>query len=344
LAKGAKRDHLIVPLFIPNEGCPYQCIYCHQEKITSQSSNRINASAIIERIEKAIHSDQFEINPKNEVAFYGGTFTGLPEVRELELLEIVQPYIQRGLFGSIRVSTRPDAIDRKQIKLLRDNHVTTVELGAQSLDNRVLSLAHRGYRNLDIRGSVTHLKHHGFKVGLQLMPGLPGDSRDIFLRGIDEVIQLKPDMVRLYPTLVIKDTKLEKLYRQNLYHPLELSEAVEICEQACINLEEAGIPVIRIGLMTSETLNNQIVAGPWHESFGFLVRSKIYHGKIASQLPGNEEFTRIILKVNPADFSLLKGHRNDGLRLIEKKTNACVLKINQDDSLPPGKIMVEGRN
>jgi len=344
LSKGAKIDHLIVPIFIPNEGCPYQCIYCHQEKITSQSSTRINASVIIEQIEKAIHSDRFQVNMNNEVAFYGGTFTRLPEARELELLKTIQPYIQRGLFGSIRVSTRPDAIDEKQIRLLRDNHVTTVELGAQSMNDRVLSLAQRGYRNSDIRGSVQNLKQHGFKVGIQLMPGLPGDSRDIFLQGIDELLNLKPDMIRLYPTLVIKDTKLEKLYRQNLYHPLELSEAVEICEEACIKLEEAGIPVIRLGLMTSETLISQIVAGPWHEAFGFLVRSKIYQRQIASQLPAKEEFSSIILKVPPADFPLVKGHRNDGLRLIEKRTGARVLKISQDSSLPSGKILVEGRN
>lgn len=344
MAKGARRDHLIVPLFIPNEGCPYRCIYCHQEKITSQSSIKINTSMIIEQIEKAIHSNRFQVNKNNEIAFYGGTFTRLPEARELELLETVQPYIKRGFFRSIRVSTRPDAIDEKQIKLLQNNHVATVELGAQSMNDRVLELAHRGYRNDDIKRSVENLKQYGFKVGIQLMPGLPGDSRDIFLQGIDEVINLKPDMVRLYPTLVIKDTKLEKLYRQNLYHPLELSEAVEICEQACLKLEETHIPVIRLGLMTSETLINQIVAGPWHEAFGFLVRSKIYHRKIASQLPTKEEFSSMILKVPPADFPLLKGHRNDGLRSIETRTGARVLKISQDSSLPSGKILVEGRN
>ena len=344
MSKGATRDHLIVPIFIPNEGCPYQCIYCHQEKITSQSSTRIKASVINEQIEKAIHSKKFKFNKNNEVAFYGGTFTRLPEARELELLQTVQPYIQMGFFRSIRVSTRPDAIDDNQIKLLRNNHVDTVELGVQSLDDGVLSLVQRGYQSSHIRDSVQNLKLNGFKVGIQLMPGLPGDSQLIFLQGIDEVIKLKPDMVRLYPTLVIKDTKLEKLYRDNLFHPLTLSEAIEICAEACIKLEEAGIPVIRLGLMTTKTLINQIVAGPWHDAFGFLVRSKLYHGKIASQLPGKKEFSSMVLKVRPSDFSLVKGHRNDGLLSIEKKTGARVVKIMQDSSLAEGEIIVEGKN
>lgn len=344
MSEGAQRNHLIVPIFIPNEGCPYRCIYCHQEKITSQSPDRVDSSMIRDRIEMAIHSAGFRDHKDNEVAFYGGTFTRLPQERIIELLEPVQSYIKQGFFRSIRVSTRPDAVDEKKLMLLRDYRVTTVELGAQSLDDRVLSLTRRGYGKADIIGSIQTLKQQGFKIGIQLMPGLPGDSRDIFRQGIEEVIGLKPDMARLYPTLVIKETGLAELYEQKRYSPLELSEAVEICEEACLRLEGAGIPVIRLGLMTSGALSGQIMSGPWHEAFGFLVRSGIYHRKIASRLPRRKEFSTIILTVPPADFSLLQGHRNHGIELIEKRTGARVAKIRQDGSLPPGEIMVEGRN
>jgi len=298
---------------------------------------------IRERIEMAVRSPRFRADKNNQVAFYGGTFTRLPGARMLELLKAVQPYIQQGLFCSIRVSTRPDAIDEKKLALLRDYHVTVIELGAQSMDDGVLSLTRRGYRKADIIKSVRKLKELGFKAGIQLMPGLPGDSPDIFLQGIDEVISLKPDMARLYPTLVIRGTGLAELHEQGRYHPLELPEAVKICREACRKLEEAGIPVIRLGLMTSETLTGQIVAGPWHEAFGFLVRSGIYQGKIASRLPSRGEFSSIILKVPPADVPLLKGHRNYGLRLIEKMTGARVVKVSRDASLPPGEIVVKGR-
>jgi len=335
---------LIVPIFIPNQGCPHKCVFCEQERITSQHGNQVTKEFVTQQLEKAIHSSEFDPGRKPEIAFYGGTFTGLPFERMLELLKAAIPFIEQGFFLSTRISTRPDALDEQRLKAMRDNGVSTVELGAQSMDNRVLDLSKRGHSAEDTVKAVQFLKGYGFKVGLQLMPGLPGDSRESFYSTITKVISLHPDMVRLYPAVVIRGTALAHLYEAGTYRPLLLEEAVEICMESCFRLEEEGIPVIRIGLMSSPSLleKGQIVAGPWHTAFGFLVRSGIYQRNLESELPGPGEVTNIRILAPKRDIPLLRGYRNRGLKEIEAKTGAAVVSVQFDDSLPHGHIRVEG--
>jgi histone acetyltransferase (RNA polymerase elongator complex component) len=145
-----------------------------------------------------------------------------------ELLEAVAPYLKQGFFRSIRVSTRPDALQEKQLQLMRNFGVSSVELGSQSMDDEVLTLSQRGHTARDTVESVHLLRQHGFKVGIQLMPGLPGDSEEKFMKTVEEVIKLRPHMVRLYPTVVIRGTELAKWYKEKKYHPLRLEEAVKI--------------------------------------------------------------------------------------------------------------------
>ena len=340
--KGRRRP-LIVPIFIPYQGCPHRCIYCQQEKITDQAARRLNPSDITETLNKAIRSPKFEQAEAPEVAFYGGTFTSLPEKQMIRLLEAVEPYIKQGFFSSIRVSTRPDALDDSKLKLIRDLHVTTVELGAQSLDDDVLGLARRGHSAADTIASVRLLKENGFKVGIQLMPGLPGDTENTFLKTVEVVARLSPHMVRLYPTVVIRGTELEDLYRAGDYQPLSLIEAVNLCVKSCTQLEENGIPVIRMGLMSSPSLleKGEIVAGPWHEAFGFLVRSEIHHQKITPCLPEKNAIGMIRIRAPRREIPLVVGYKNRGLRSIEEKTGAEVLGVTPDDSVPAGQIRVE---
>lgn len=342
LEEGRKRP-LIIPIFIPYHGCPHRCIYCQQEKITDQSTHPLESSKIREILDQALQSPKFQKSQDPEVAFYGGTFTSLPKDRIVRLLETVSPYIKKGLFKSIRVSTRPDALDIKTLELLRDLHVSTVELGAQSMDDQVLELSQRGYRAVDTTNSVHLLKDVGFKVGIQLMPGLPGDTKEKFMRTVDKVIDLSPDMVRIYPTLVIQGTELAKWYRQKRYQPLSLEEAVEVCKESCIRLEGEGIPVIRMGLMSSPSLleEGQIIAGPWHRSFGYLVRSEIHQKKISPYLPRRGETKKIRLRVPCREISLVTGYKNRGLRSIEGKTGAKVVGVTPDDSVLDGQIRVE---
>jgi len=334
---------LIVPVFIPNMGCPHKCVFCEQETITSQHRQQVGKAHVEQVLKKAIASTGFDQCRKPEIAFYGGTFTGLPFGRMLELLKAVTPFIEKGFFKSIRVSTRPDALDEKRLRAMKDNCVSTVELGAQSMDDRVLDLSKRGHSSEDTARAVPRLRKYGFKVGIQLMPGLPGDSKDRFSATITKVISLHPDMVRLYPAVVIRGTDLAHSYEEGTYQPLGLDDAVEICMDSCIRLEDTGIPVIRIGLMSSPSLlkKGQIIAGPWHPAFGFLVRSGIYHRNIKAGLPGPGKASHIKILAPKRDIPLIRGHKNQGLREIEAKTGAEVVRIELDDSIPHGQVRIE---
>jgi len=336
---------LIVPIFIPNQGCPHRCVFCDQEKITSQPARPMDGQRVRELLDQARQSPLFCARKRREIAFYGGTFASLPESRIRELLGVVAPYLQEGIFHSLRVSTRPDSLDEKKAALLMDLGVSTVELGAQSMDDEVLNMTRRGHTALDTERAVELLKKNGFRIGIQLMPGLPGDSADRFSATVQKVIRMKPDMVRLYPAIVIRGTELAQWFENGIYQALALEEAVRICAESCLHLEDAGIPVIRIGLMASASLREkgQVLGGPWHESFGHLVRSEIYLRRIGAFLPGPGEAKRISIRIPSKEIALLRGHRNEGVRRIEKTTKARVDGILADDSLPSGRITVEIR-
>jgi histone acetyltransferase (RNA polymerase elongator complex component) len=213
------------------------------------------------------------------------------------------------------------------------------------MDDEVLTLTRRGHTARDTERTVDLLKQHGFRVGIQLMPGLPGDSAEKFAATVQEVIRMKPNMVRLYPVVVIRGTELARWVESGTYRALTLEEGVRICAESCLRLEEANIPVIRIGLMASASLREkgQVLDGPWHESFGHLVRSAIYQRRIEPFLPGPGEAKRISIRIPAKDIALLRGHRNEGIRRIEKATQALIDGILPDDSLPSGKIAVEIR-
>ena len=336
---------LIIPIFISHSGCPHRCIFCDQEKITSQSVRSVGTDDVREVLEKAISSKRFDIRRNPEVAFYGGTFTGLPKDRIKELLEAVAPYIRDRFISAIRVSTRPDFIDEERLKIMKAFHVRTVELGVQSLDEDVLSMAQRGHTAGDVIRAVQILKKSGFKVGIQLMPGLPGDSAERFRATIEKVIGLNPDMVRLYPALVIEGTGLARMYAEGSYRPLTLEEGVDLCVDAVTRLETNGIPVIRIGLMSSPSLleDRRIVSGPWHTAFGFLVRSAIHQKAIEADLPAPGTAKGIRIFAPERDIPLIRGYKNRGIRMIEEKTGAEVLRITVDDNLPGGRVRIEKR-
>jgi len=338
-----KLKPLIVPVFIPNMGCPHRCVFCEQERITSQHKFPVNGRHVEKILDMAVRSRDFDPRRKPEVAFFGGTFTRLSKERMETLLGAVAPYIKRGLFQSIRVSTRPDALDKERLDLMKAYGVLTVELGAQSMDDRVLSLSNRGHTAEDTVKGVQSLREYGFRVGIQLMPGLPGDSNECFRSTITRVIDLHPDMVRLYPALVIRGTELVHWYSEGRYSPLSLEEAVEICMEGCMRLESEDIPVIRIGLMSSPTLlkEGQIVAGPWHTAFGFLVRSGIHLKKIASCLPEQGEVSQIRIHAPKREANLVRGYKNQGIEWIEQMTGAKVVGVESDDSIDFGEIRIE---
>lgn len=278
-----------------------------------------------------------------ELAFYGGTFTGLKKAHMESLLKAAAPYVHSGMVKSIRISTRPDSLDEQRLALLKDYGVTTVELGAQSMNDRVLALSRRGHTAGDTVAAVRALKDYGFKVGIQLMPGLPGESREGFLATTQKVLALRPHMARLYPALVIRGTGLARIHGKGLYQPFSLEEAVNLCVESVLLFEGNGIPVIRIGLMSSPSLleKDRIVAGPWHPAFGFLVRSAIHLKGIAPDLEVPGGAAQIRIHAPAREISLVRGYKNQGIRKIEQITGASVTGVVPDDTVPPGRIRLE---
>ena len=329
----------IIPIFIPHAGCPHQCVFCNQKKISGQKTAA--AQAVRQQIEKYLQ--WIKPGPNNEAAFYGGSFTGLePELQE-ELFTPVDELLQKGVIGSVRCSTRPDYISPARLELLKRHNVSTVELGVQSLDDAVLKKAERGHDAASVTQAVQLLREYGFKVGLQLMCGMPGQGRESFLQTVAQSVALKPGMVRLYPLLVIKDTPLEASYRSGGFTPLSVKAAAELCAEAWEQFTVAGITVIRMGLQPDEELctPGNIVAGPFHPAFGELVKSLVLRRRLTPQIEALLSSGRRKIKILvPKNMeSKLRGQQNAnikywqalGAELTVIKTDGAKIKLEADD-------------
>jgi histone acetyltransferase (RNA polymerase elongator complex component) len=309
---------MIIPFFIPHAGCPHQCVFCNQKRITGASAG-LQVSLIPRTINTylATHNS----NVPAQVAFYGGSFTALPLDVQTSCLEAVQPFIGAGRIAGIRLSTRPDGISTKVLDLLEHYHVRTVELGVQSLDNRVLALSGRGHSAEQTRDAVIRLRRYRFMIGIQLMPGLPGDSAELFQNTVQQAITLEPNFVRLYPALVIRDTPLETLFRAGLYPPLSLDDAVLLSKEALLAFERAGIDVIRIGLQPSEELEKAgtVIAGPYHPAFRQLVESSILLDRMREKLKGIVSSRDVTFLVNPRDVSNAIGQKRSNIDTLRQE-------------------------
>ena len=265
---------LIIPFFIPHQGCPHTCLFCDQHQITGRHIIP-DTAGIRETIARYIKSaGKDRINA--EVAFFGGSFTALPLPVQKNLLFAVKPFLSGGGIDSIRVSTRPDYIDEKICTMLREHGVKTVELGAQSFHDHVLSLAQRGHSAADTIRAVSTIKLSGLDAGIQLMPGLPGEKQGQAQESALIARNLFPSCVRVYPAVVLDGTGLADMYARGEYTPLTIEEAVETASDITGTIEEAGIPVIRIGLhpLSPEHVSS-VIAGPYHPAMGFLVRARL---------------------------------------------------------------------
>lgn len=266
--------HIVIPIFIPHKGCPFDCIYCNQKNISGQK-DEINEDKMISIIESHISSACEDAYI--EIGFYGGSFTGIEREEQYKYLETANKYIKKGRVKGIRLSTRPDYISEEILDYLNEYSVRAIELGVQSLDDEVLKKSCRGHSAQDVYNASGLIKEKGFILGIQTMIGLPGDSKEKALLTSQKVVELKPDILRIYPTLVVKDTYLEKMYTKGEYTPLELDEAVELCAKLLDIYEENNINVIRIGLQPTESINEggDVVAGPFHPAFRQLVESRL---------------------------------------------------------------------
>jgi histone acetyltransferase (RNA polymerase elongator complex component) len=325
---------MIIPFFIPHFGCPHQCVFCNQKNITGRSIS-VEASSIPGKIKEYLKTNNS--GGPVHAAFYGGSFTALPVEKQKSYLEAVRPFILSGHIKGIRLSTRPDNISREILALLKEYHVQAVELGVQSMDDHVLTRSGRGHSAADTVNAVTLLKEYDFFIGLQMMPGLPGDSPEGFTDTVDKTIALKPAFVRIYPALVIKDTALEELYKTGQYTPLPLDKTVSLCKDALLRFEEAGIEVIRIGLQPTEELEKPgtIIAGPYHPAFRQLVESSIYLDKMTALLQGNGTGNAdTLLLVHPDDLSSAIGQKRSNLKHLKDQFALKTIHVRADKSIP----------
>lgn len=273
---------LIIPLFLPFEGCENRCIYCNQRALHPEMIN-LSKKEIEKTIKQYLASFKGERGLTTvEVAFYGGTFTAIEKERQIELLSIVNGFILDSTIDGIRFSTRPDRLPIEMLDVYRRFGVSTIEIGAQSFKDSVLRFIKRNHTAQDVRDAVYRLKEHGFRTSIHLMLGLPSSSHNDDIYSIEETIKLQPDYVRLHPTLVLKDTELEELYRSGKYTPLSLSEAIKILKYALKRFSESNIRVIRVGLHNDDNLVNPetLVAGPFHPSLRELALSSHSNSKI----------------------------------------------------------------
>ena len=310
---------LVIPIFIAHQGCPHRCIFCDQHTIAGHSGEEdqeVSPGGVKETIGNWLQRPRREGKAEVQVAFYGGSFTGLPLQRQKELLGSVQSYIEAGQVDSIRISTRPDYVNDVIIDLLKDYSVTIVELGIQSLDQEVLDASVRGHSVQQAEDAICLLKRSGFTVGTQLMCGLPGDNTSRLAATAKKTAALAPDFVRIYPVLVIKGSVLEKMYCNGNYKPLSLAKAVVLCCRMKIIFDQHNIRVVRMGLQNSEELTDNVVAGPYHPAFGELVMARILFNKSRKILDAKSNIQKKRLSIAAADESVFRGPDNVSMRRL----------------------------
>ncbi|MGB9678996.1 MAG: elongator complex protein 3 [Thermoanaerobacteraceae bacterium] len=315
------KDMYIIPIFIPHMGCPFKCVFCNQNAITGQN---IKIDEKFVRYTINSHLNTIPFKAKKEVSFFGGSFTGIPMEMQNLYLGIANEYLKDKRIDAIRLSTRPDYINNKILDNLKRFDVSIIELGVQSMVDDVLNKSHRGHTSMDVENAVKLIREYDFKLGLQIMPGLPGDNLDRIRTTCNKVIKLKPEFVRIYPTLVVKGTYLEKMYEKGDYIPLTLDEAINISKELYINFIKNDIDVIRIGLQPTENINynGDVVAGPFHPSIGQLVESAVIYDilkDIFEKLNIKEKVLTII--TNPKFLSTVIGQKKVNKYLLEKEFN-----------------------
>ena len=327
----------IIPVFVPHLGCPNDCVFCNQRRISGQQ-----LPAGPDTVKNAIESAAAFLpkGEKRQLAFYGGSFTAIPVCQQEALLTVARQYMERGDISSIRLSTRPDAIDDRVLDRLEAYGVETIELGAQSLDDGVLLLSGRGHTAEDVEKASRLIKARGFKLILQMMTGLPGDSPEKDIETAKKIIALNPDGVRIYPTVIVRDTALYDMWKAGAYEEHSVEDAVQVCAELLPLFEAAGIPVIRLGLNPSDDLSGGDAAGgAYHPALGEMVKSRIMLRKAEALLSSVKPGSCILIEVPRGKSSQMTGQKRcNVLRLCEEFALA-ELKIKENPALE-GEIRV----
>lgn len=328
-----------ISVYIPHYGCPHNCVFCDQTKITGvrsiPSAGDIRAQLINDY--KTVPMDYTV-----EVAFFGGSFTALDMVVQEEALKTARSFLDSiPNKSALKASTRPDAIDEERLTLLKKYGVDTIELGVQSMDDEVLTASGRGHDSASVYKASELIKKYGFTLGHQIMIGLPKDSHDKLKSTVSKIISINPDIARIYPVLVIKGTPLETMYLKGKYKPLDVNEAVRLSLDVYKAMNLNGISVIRIGLQNTPLINTDadVTTGPYHPAFGELVLSEYFKDFILSKLPGIKPAGSLEIRVNNNNLSKVSGHKKSNKIYFQKNCN-LTLKISAEPALGDEEIII----
>lgn len=317
----------IIPVFVPHLGCPNDCVFCNQRRISGQQKSA-QAQDVRDAIERA--AALLPKGAKRQLAFYGGSFTAIPAREQEALLGAAKEYMDRGEISAIRLSTRPDAIDGEVLSRLARFGVETVELGAQSMSDRVLMLAGRGHTAKDVEDASRLIKERGFRLILQMMTGLPGDTEETSLETARRIIALGPDGVRIYPTVIVRDTALYDLWKAGQYEEHSVEDAVRLCAKLVPLFDAAGIPIIRLGLNPTEELSAGAAAGgAYHPALGEFVKSRILYERAREILKDVPPGCRATLRVGRGKTSQMTGQHRRNITALCEEFKLAGIKITE---------------
>ncbi len=333
---------LIVPVFLPHAGCPHRCAFCNQTAVTQVSQPALSPEKLQSKIDKFLSFNRKARHPV-QIAFYGGNFLGLKENDIISLLDEAEKFVTAGKVDSIRISTRPDTIHEERLNTLKKYPVSTIELGVQSMDDRVLATAKRGHTASDTERAVTLLKERNYEIGLQMMVGLPEDNETKSMTTGRKIADLRPDFVRIYPAVVFSDSLLARWYEEGQYTPPTLAAGVTLVKKLYLLFRDEQIPVIRMGLQASKDFekNTIILAGPYHPSFGHLVHSEIFLDLATAALESENTLNgKILIKVHPRSISKMRGLKNRNINILKSRFQIQTLQVVPDLSLAEDRLVV----
>lgn len=339
------KKEYVIPIFVPHLGCPNDCTFCNQKSISGEQK-MITTEDIKNTIDNFLKNIK-EKDSYKEIAFFGGSFTGIDFEKQKEFLKTAYEYIKAKKVNSIRISTRPDYINKKELKMLKKYKVKTIEIGVQSSNNYILKKIGRGHSFEDVKKASKLIRLYRFKLGHQMMVGLPESTKIDDINTAKALIKLKPKMVRIYPVLVVKGTQLEKDYKNGEYEPISVVQAVETCKELVAMFNKKKIEVIRIGLQTTEEISNpendgsEVVAGPYHPAFRQLVESGLWYDSIVAKIKKlNVKVKEVQVTVNPVDVNNVIGHKKENALKLKELYDVDLI-VGQDEHIKQGKSKID---
>lgn len=330
------KTHAIIPIFIPHEGCPNDCVFCNQKKITARTKP-VLPKDIKNTVDTYLSTIDRNKVKTVELSFFGGSFTGLPIDKQSGYLAEALKYKQAGIIDKIHLSTRPDYITRPILDNLKKYEVSVIELGVQSFDEEVLKASNRGHTQADIYKACDLIHEYDFTLGIQLMIGLPGDSLEKCMFSTRESVRMKPEIARLYPTIVIENTELLNMYKRGEYNPLSENEAVNITKEMYKILFASCIKIIRVGLKSTDLINSDSTLSDYHPAFRQLVEGEIAKEQLEEKLLNslqNGDCTRFHFESNSFSFSNMVGNSAKNKKyFLEKYPNLSIKFVVNNNKL-----------